>query len=94
MKNSYNMAQAMMDGGLISIITNKKTKPAKRYGIFIGCILFYLVLIEIGRIGLCLFNGIGNFNKNMFLFFLLNIIGILLIVDLLRLVFYVEKNMK
>ena len=82
MKNSYNMAQAMMDGGLISIITNKKTKPAKRYGIFIGCILFYLVLI-----GLCLFNGIGNFNKNMFLFFLLNIIGILLIVDLLRLVF-------
>ena len=89
MKNSYNMAQAMMDGGLISIINNKKTKPAKRYGIFIGCILFYLVLI-----GLCLFNGIGNFNKNMFLFFLLNIIGILLIVDLLRLVFYVEKNMK
>lgn len=89
MKNSYNMAQSMMDGGLISIITNKKTKPAKRYGIFIGCILFYLVLI-----GLCLFNGIGNFNKNMFLFFLLNIIGILLIVDLLRLVFYVEKNMK
>ena len=89
MKNSYNMAQAMMDGGLISIITNKKTKPAKRYGIFIGCILFYLVLI-----GLCLFNGIGNFNKNMFLFFLLNIIGILLIVDLLRFVFYVEKNMK
>ena len=84
MKNSYNMAQAMMDGGLISIITNKKTKPAKRYGIFIGCILF----------GLCLFNGIGNFNKNMFLFFLLNIIGILLIVDLLRLVFYVGKNMK
>ena len=89
MKNSYNMAQAMMDGGLISIITNKKTKPAKRYGIFIGCILFYLVLI-----GLCLFNGIGNFNKNMLLFFLLNIIGILLIVDLLRLVFYVGKNMK
>ena len=89
MKNSYNMAQAMMDGGLISIITNKKTKPAKRYGIFIGCILFYLVLI-----GLCLFNGIGNFNKNMFLFFLLNIIGILLIVDLLRLVIYVGKNMK
>ena len=89
MKNSYNMAQAMMDGGLISIITNKKTKPAKRYGIFIGCILFYLVLI-----GLCLFNGIGNFNKNMFLCFLLNIIGILLIVDLLRLVFYVGKNMK
>ena len=89
MKNSYNMAQSMMDGGLISIITNKKTKPAKRYGIFIGCILFYLVLI-----GLCLFNGIGNFNKNMFLFFLLNIIGILLIVDLLRLLFYVEKNMK
>lgn len=89
MKNSYNMAQAMMDGGLISIITNKKTKPAKRYGIFIGCILFYLVLI-----GLCLFNGIGNFNKNMFLFFLLNIIGILLIVDLLSLVFYVGKNMK
>ncbi len=89
MKNSYNMAQSMMDGGLISIITNKKTKPAKRYGIFIGCILFYLVLI-----GLCLFNGIGNFNKNMFLFFLLNIIGILLIVDLLRLVFYVGKNMK
>lgn len=89
MKNSYNMAQAMMDGGLISIITNKKTKPAKRYGIFIGCILFYLVLI-----GLCFFNGIGNFNKNMFLFFLLNIIGILLIVDLLRLVFYVGKNMK
>ena len=89
MKNSYNMAQAMMDGGLISIITNKKTKPAKTHGIFIGCILFYLVLI-----GLCLFNGIGNFNKNMFLFFLLNIIGILLIVDLLRLVFYVEKNMK
>lgn len=89
MKNSYNMVQAMMDGGLISIITNKKTKPAKRYGIFIGCILFYLVLI-----GLCLFNGIGNFNKNMFLFFLLNIIGILLIVDLLRLVFYVGKNMK
>ncbi len=89
MKNSYNMAQSMMDGGLISIITNKKTKPTKRYGIFIGCILFYLVLI-----GLCLFNGIGNFNKNMFLFFLLNIIGILLIVDLLRLVFYVEKNMK
>lgn len=89
MKNSYNMAQSMMDGGLITIITNKKTKPAKRYGIFIGCILFYLVLI-----GLCLFNGIGNFNKNMFLFFLLNIIGILLIVDLLRLVFYVGKNMK
>ena len=89
MKNYYNMAQAMMDGGLISIITNKKTKPAKRYGIFIGCILFYLVLI-----GLCLFNGIGNFNKNMLLFFLLNIIGILLIVDLLRLVFYVGKNMK
>ena len=89
MKNSYNMAQSMMDGGLISIITNKKTKPAKRYGIFIGCILFYLVLI-----GLCLFNGIGNFNKNMFLFFLLNIIGILLIVDLLILVFYVGKNMK
>ena len=89
MKNSYNMAHSMMDGGLISIITNKKTKPAKRYGIFIGCILFYLVLI-----GLCLFNGIGNFNKNMFLFFLLNIIGILLIVDLLRLVFYVGKNMK
>lgn len=89
MKNSYNMAQSMMDGGLISIITNKKTKPAKRYGIFIGCILFYLVLI-----GLCLFNGIGNFNKNMFLFFLLNIIGILLVVDLLRLVFYVGKNMK
>lgn len=89
MKNSYNMTQSMMDGGLISIITNKKTKPAKRYGIFIGCILFYLVLI-----GLCLFNGIGNFNKNMFLFFLLNIIGILLIVDLLRLVFYVGKNMK
>ena len=89
MKNSYNMAQSMMDGGLISIITNKKTKPAKRYGIFIGCILFYLVLI-----GLCLFNGIGNFNKNMFLFFLLNIIGILLIVDLLRFVFYVGKNMK
>lgn len=89
MKNSYNMAQSMMDGGLISIITNKKTKPAKRYGIFIGCILLYLVLI-----GLCLFNGIGNFNKNMFLFFLLNIIGILLIVDLLRLVFYVGKNMK
>ena len=89
MKNSYNMAQSMMDGGLISIITNKKTKPAKRYGIFIGCILFYLVLI-----GLCLFNGIGNFNKNMFLFFLLNIIGILLIVALLRLVFYVGKNMK
>ena len=89
MKNSYNIAQSMMDGGLISIITNKKTKPAKRYGIFIGCILFYLVLI-----GLCLFNGIGNFNKNMFLFFLLNIIGILLIVDLLRLVFYVGKNMK
>ena len=89
MKNSYNMAQAMMDGGLISIITNKKTKPAKRYGIFSGCIFFYILLI-----GLSLYIGIGNFNKNMFLFFLLNIIGILLIVDLLRLVFYVEKNMK
>ena len=80
MKNNYNFAQDILDGGLVSLITNKNIKATKRNLIFIGCILFYLVLI-----GLCFFNGIGNFNKNMVLFFILNIIGIILVIDLYRL---------
>ena len=45
MKNSYDMVQNLLNGGLIEMITNKKTKKSKRYTILICCILFYLLLI-------------------------------------------------
>ena len=89
MKNSYDMVQNLLNGGLIEMITNKKTKKSKRYTILICCILFYLLLI-----GLCTFNGIGNFNKNMFLFILLDMIALLLIIDLYRLMRNVMQNAK
>lgn len=85
MKNTYNFAGELMNGGLVGIITNKKVKASKRYLIYIGCILFYLILIA-----LCFFNGIGNFNKNMILFFILNILGVILVIDLFRLMHNVQ----
>lgn len=89
MKNSYNISQDLLNGGLVGIITNKKVKASKRYLIYISCIIFYLLLI-----GLCFFNGIGNFGKNMILFFILDFIGIILIIDLIRLMFNVENGLK
>ncbi len=89
MKNTYNITQDLMNGGLLSMLTNKKVKSSKRYTIYIICILFYLVLI-----GLCFFNGIGNFNKNMVLFVILNLLGLILVIDLLRLMNGVEKGLK
>ena len=89
MKNTYNITANLMNGGLLAMLTNKQIKASKRYAIYIICILFYLVLI-----GLCFFNGIGNFNINTFLFVLLNLIGIILVIDLLRLMNSVEKGLK
>lgn len=89
MKNSYNFAQDLLNGGLIGFVTNKKTKVSKRYIIFISCLVFYLLLI-----GLCFFNGIGAFAENNIMFVILTILGIILTIDLYRFFKAVEDGLK
>lgn len=89
MNNSYNPMKELLNGGVIGIITNKKTKKMKRYILLIFCILFYLLLI-----GLCFVNGINSFITNKTLFIILMILGIILTIDFYRFFHEIEKSTK